>query len=173
MRTPHLYFCASLLHLRALCATLNAHAAPQPVHIDLLSDDDDADADDKPIAETVPKRPVRAAAAAAQSLSQKLAGLKGALSSLALLRVAAPVLDARAHASPRAALYPPEGDPHAVEVSAADLSHLQPSEFLNDTVIDLYLKKLLRVRGVPSAQRLRGCVCLLPLTTVSAPAGPV
>ena len=43
-------------------------------------------------------------------------------------------------------MYPPTGDTHAVEVSAADLFHLQPSEFLNDTVIDLYLKKLERVR---------------------------
>ena len=48
--------------------------------------------------------------------------------------------------SPHTALYPPTGDTHAVEVSAADLFHLQPSEFLNDTVIDLYLKKLERVR---------------------------
>ena len=54
-----------------------------------------------------------------------------------------------ADASPREALYPPSGDTHAVEVSASDLFHLQPSEFLNDTVIDLYLKKLERVRGTP------------------------
>jgi Ulp1 family protease len=38
-----------------------------------------------------------------------------------------------------------------VEVSASDLFHLQPSEFLNDTVIDLYLKKLERVRASASA----------------------
>ena len=35
-------------------------------------------------------------------------------------------------------------------MSAADLFHLQPSEFLNDTVIDLYLKKLERVRDTRS-----------------------
>jgi hypothetical protein len=58
---------------------LSAHAASQPVHIDLLTDgEDDADAEDKPVAETARStRPVRAAAAAAQSLSQRLAGMKG------------------------------------------------------------------------------------------------
>lgn len=59
--------------------SLSAPVASQPVHIDLLTDgDDDADAEDKPVAETVRStRPVRAAAAAAQSLSQRLAGMKG------------------------------------------------------------------------------------------------
>lgn len=57
---------------------LSAPVASQPVHIDLLSDgEDDADAEDKPVAETRSTRPVRAAAAAAQSLSQRLAGMKG------------------------------------------------------------------------------------------------
>lgn len=31
-------------------------------------------------------------------------------------------------------------DPDAVEVRGADLRHLAPSEFLNDTVIDFYMK---------------------------------
>ena len=113
------------------------------MHIDLISDSEaDADAEDKPVAETVHKRPVRAAAAAAQSLSQQLAGLKGAAQPVASCLAHAACADASLHA----ALYPPVGDTHAVEVSAADLFHLQPSEFLNDTVIDLYLKKLERVR---------------------------
>lgn len=37
-------------------------------------------------------------------------------------------------------LYPPSGDPEAVEVRAEDLQHLAPFEFLNDTVIDFYMK---------------------------------
>ena len=92
------------------------------------------------------KRPLRAAAAAAQSLSHKLAGLKGAR------RVHATTRAAGADARPHAALYPQHGDTHAVEVSASDLFHLQPSEFLNDTVIDLYLKKLERVRSMTRKQ---------------------
>lgn len=37
-------------------------------------------------------------------------------------------------------LYPSSCDPDAVEVRGADLRHLAPSEFLNDTVIDFYIK---------------------------------
>jgi Ulp1 family protease len=31
-------------------------------------------------------------------------------------------------------------DPEAVEVLQSDLRHLDPEEFLNDTVIDFYIK---------------------------------
>ncbi len=34
----------------------------------------------------------------------------------------------------------PPGDKEAVEVTAADLARLDPGEFLNDTVIDYYIK---------------------------------
>ncbi|MCO5563770.1 hypothetical protein L7F22_017418 [Adiantum nelumboides] len=37
-------------------------------------------------------------------------------------------------------LYPSSCDPEAVEVRYADLCHLAPTEFLNDTVIDFYMK---------------------------------
>ncbi|MCO5580780.1 hypothetical protein L7F22_034651 [Adiantum nelumboides] len=36
------------------------------------------------------------------------------------------------------------GDPEAVEVQQSDLKHLDPYEFLNDTVIDFYIKYLQR-----------------------------
>jgi hypothetical protein len=56
-------------------------------------------------------------------------------------------------------------------VSAADLFHLQPSEFLNDTVIDLYLKKLERVRNIHSLLMcaLRYMALHRVLTTHGAP----
>jgi Ulp1 family protease len=38
------------------------------------------------------------------------------------------------------ALYPADGGPGAVEVLPADLVRLQPGEFLNDTIIDFYMK---------------------------------
>ena len=66
---------------------LSLHRASQPVHIDLLTDDDgEPDGEDKPVAETARKRPARAAAVAAQTLSHRLAGLKGALSRALCLR---------------------------------------------------------------------------------------
>ena len=34
----------------------------------------------------------------------------------------------------------PPGDKEAVEVTAGDLARLDPGEFLNDTVIDYYIK---------------------------------
>ncbi|KAH7428658.1 hypothetical protein KP509_09G010500 [Ceratopteris richardii] len=37
-------------------------------------------------------------------------------------------------------LYPSSSDPEAVEIRCSDLDHLAPSEFLNDTIIDFYLK---------------------------------
>jgi hypothetical protein len=40
------------------------------------------------------------------------------------------------------ALYPGPSDANAVEVTADDLRRLQPEEFLNDTVIDVWLKKM-------------------------------
>ena len=38
------------------------------------------------------------------------------------------------------ALYPEWGGPGAVEVVPADLVRLQPGEFLNDTIIDFYMR---------------------------------
>lgn len=38
------------------------------------------------------------------------------------------------------ALYPQGGGRNAVEVYAEDLNRLQPTEFLNDTVIDFYIR---------------------------------
>ncbi|KAI5076261.1 hypothetical protein GOP47_0008326 [Adiantum capillus-veneris] len=38
----------------------------------------------------------------------------------------------------------PSGDPEAVEVQQSDMKHLDPYEFLNDTVIDFYIKYLQR-----------------------------
>lgn len=38
------------------------------------------------------------------------------------------------------ARYPPEGGKGAVDVSAADLDRLEDGEFLNDTIIDFYIK---------------------------------
>ncbi len=38
------------------------------------------------------------------------------------------------------ALYPEHGGPGAVEVVPADLVRLQPGEFLNDTIIDFYVR---------------------------------
>ena len=73
-----------------MCAVLTATLPTQPVHINLLSDSEaDADGEDKPLAETARKRPVRAAAAAGQSLSQQLAGLKGVAHCCACLAHAA------------------------------------------------------------------------------------
>jgi sentrin-specific protease 7 len=37
-------------------------------------------------------------------------------------------------------LYPPDGGRGAVEVVAEDLARLDPDEFLNDTIIDYYIK---------------------------------
>ena len=41
----------------------------------------------------------------------------------------------------------PPGDKEAVEVTAADLARLDPGEFLNDTVIDYYIKCAGRIAG--------------------------
>ena len=38
------------------------------------------------------------------------------------------------------ALYPEDGGPGAVEVVPGDLVRLQPGEFLNDTIIDFYMR---------------------------------
>jgi ubiquitin-like-specific protease 1C/D len=38
------------------------------------------------------------------------------------------------------ALYPVKGGLDAVEVNPTDLSRLDPAEFLNDTIIDFYIK---------------------------------
>lgn len=38
------------------------------------------------------------------------------------------------------ALYPAKGGLDAVEVNPTDLSRLDPAEFLNDTIIDFYMK---------------------------------
>jgi hypothetical protein len=45
-------------------------------------------------------------------------------------------------------LYPRSGGPGAVEVTALDLSRLDDGEFLNDTVIDFYIRWGLR--GAPT-----------------------
>ncbi len=39
------------------------------------------------------------------------------------------------------ALYPPDGGVGAVELLPSDLAHLDDQEFLNDTVIDFYMKR--------------------------------
>ncbi len=39
------------------------------------------------------------------------------------------------------ALYPPDGGVGAVELLPGDLAHLDDQEFLNDTVIDFYMKR--------------------------------
>ena len=54
-------------------------------------------------------------------------------------------------------------------MSAADLFHLQPSEFLNDTVIDLYLKKLERVRISCIPLRMRALRLLALRCALSTP----
>ena len=38
------------------------------------------------------------------------------------------------------ALYPEHGGPGSVEVVPPDLVRLQPGEFLNDTIIDFYMR---------------------------------
>ena len=38
------------------------------------------------------------------------------------------------------ALYPPGGGPDSVQVVASDLARLDPDEFLNDTIIDFFIK---------------------------------
>ena len=38
------------------------------------------------------------------------------------------------------ALYPPEGGADSVEIVASDLSRLDETEFLNDTIIDFFIK---------------------------------
>ena len=38
------------------------------------------------------------------------------------------------------ALYPPSGGPDSVQVVASDLCRLDPDEFLNDTIIDFFIK---------------------------------
>jgi sentrin-specific protease 7 len=36
--------------------------------------------------------------------------------------------------------FPKEGGKHSVEVDASVFDHLDPEEFLNDTVIDFYIR---------------------------------
>ena len=38
------------------------------------------------------------------------------------------------------ALYPSKGGPDSVQVVASDLARLDPDEFLNDTIIDFFIK---------------------------------
>lgn len=38
------------------------------------------------------------------------------------------------------ALFPPEGGKDSVQIVASDLSRLDPEEFLNDTIIDYFMK---------------------------------
>lgn len=101
--------------------TKRAKKTAEPEMVDLC--DSDSENDDAAIqakrlqsAQERDRRPQRAATTASVPLSRLLVGLKG--------------------------LFPHPDDPEAVEVSAADLAPLEPSEFLNDTVIDMYLRKL-------------------------------
>jgi len=41
----------------------------------------------------------------------------------------------------------PQNDPDAVEIKVMDIRTLNPSEFLNDTIIDFYIKYLLQSLG--------------------------
>ena len=45
------------------------------------------------------------------------------------------------------AVYPNVQDPDAVEVTADDLKRLQQEEFLNDNIIDMWLKKVIHGVG--------------------------
>ena len=48
----------------------------------------------------------------------------------------------------------PDGDPEAVTITSEDLLRLRPNEFLNDSVIDLMMKRLQqRIVGKPGAER--------------------
>ncbi len=49
------------------------------------------------------------------------------------------------------ALFPKEGGRNAVDIFADDLNRLQPLEFLNDTVIDYYIRWVARLTGVGRA----------------------
>ncbi|KAL4434137.1 hypothetical protein ABPG75_000578 [Micractinium tetrahymenae] len=101
-------------------------ANAEPVLIDLLSDDDHGAGGEQQGAaaaaaaaevEEVPARRTRPARAAAyRSTAERFKGLK--------------------------CLYPPGGGPGAVEVTFLDLPRLDQDEFLNDTVIDFYLRWL-------------------------------
>jgi hypothetical protein len=91
----------------------------QPTHIDLVSDDDnDGISLAGPAAPAPLPEPARRAnpprGARHLPLAERFAGMR--------------------------CLYPPGGGPGAVEVTAADLSRLDEAEFLNDTIIDFYLR---------------------------------
>ena len=48
----------------------------------------------------------------------------------------------------------PHGDPEAVTITPEDLLRLRPNEFLNDSIIDLMMKRMQRkIAGIPGAQR--------------------
>ncbi|CAD7699965.1 unnamed protein product [Ostreobium quekettii] len=51
------------------------------------------------------------------------------------------------------AVYPPEGGIGAVDIGMEDLERLEPLEFLNDTIIDYYTKRL--YNGLPPAEKSR------------------
>lgn len=55
-------------------------------------------------------------------------------------RPRAPRAPARAAPQGMRCVYPPGGGRAAVEVWADDLNRLEPQEFLNDTVIDFYMR---------------------------------
>jgi hypothetical protein len=105
------------------------------VCIDLMSDDDAGGSDGAAAAaataagDAAGSRPARAQrttrAGAYRSTSDRFKGMK--------------------------CLFPPAGGPGAVEVTHLDLPRLDPDEFLNDTVIDFY------IRWVLSWRQLEGC----------------
>ena len=43
------------------------------------------------------------------------------------------------------ALYPQAGGPDSIQIVASDLSRLDPDEFLNDTIIDFFMKSVLHI----------------------------
>ena len=51
-------------------------------------------------------------------------------------------------------MYPTPSDPEAVEIGAHDLRFLEPNEFLNDNVIDMYL---LKIKARLSPAQLKKC----------------
>ena len=65
------------------------------------------------------------------------------------------------------ALYPEDGGPGSVEVVPADLDRLQPGEFLNDTIIDFYMRYGFTLKAFMSFPALK--LQILPLHEKSIP----
>ena len=58
------------------------------------------------------------------------------------------------------ALYPPEGGKGSIQLVASDLSRLEPEEFLNDTVIDYFIKCALFFQSLESLVHKQELVAL-------------